>query len=149
MEKVDSLKVCGECGAHCCIYGGTTATKEEFDRIINAGHENHFVKISDNVFITKWGENGVCPYLKDKACSIHPVRPTLCKAFPVLMLNENDYYLQHCPLLPHLSADEIEKGKKILKAVPTEIIKGSSKYLKPYEKILSERIGKFRLEKIE
>jgi len=149
MGKLDLLKICGKCGGHCCSYGGTTATKEEVDKIVQAGFDNHFEKLSDDVFITKWGGNGVCPYLKNKACSIHPVRPTLCKCFPVLMLNENDFYLQHCPLLPHISKEEIENSKKILKKVPSKIINGSSKYLKPYEKILSKRISRYKLEKIK
>ncbi len=149
MGKVDSLKICGKCGAHCCSYGGTNATKDEVNQIVKAGYKNHFVKVSKNVFITKWGAEGICPYLKNKACSIHSVRPILCKAYPAFILNENDFYIQHCPLLPHLSADEIEKAKKILLSIPTESIMEVNKYFKPYEKILSKRFSKYKLEKIK
>lgn len=149
MGKIDSLNVCGKCGAHCCTYGGTIATKEEVDKISKAGYKNSFVKLSKNVFITKWGKEGICPYLKNKECSIYSVRPTLCQIYPILMLNENDFYLQHCPLLSYLSVNEVKKAKKIIRSLPSEMILCANKYLKPYEKILSKRINKYILEKIK
>jgi len=152
MGKVDSLKICGECGAHCCKYGGTTATKEEVDKIVHAGFKNNFLKISDNAYITEWGEDGICPYLNDKVCSIHKIRPLLCRCFPLFKAeNNNALFIQHCPLSGYLTKKEIEESKELLKIVPAELINASNEYNKRdkrFEEVLLKRFKRYKVERI-
>jgi Fe-S-cluster containining protein len=152
MGKLDSLKICGECGGHCCSYGGTTATKEEVDKIVKAGFDNHFENISENAYITKWGKDGVCPYQKNTACSIHKVRPLLCRTFPAMFILKNkkrEFYKQECPLQKLMSEKEMNDSFELLKKVPDELIISANKYLDKYGKILEKRINKFKLVKVE
>lgn len=149
MGKVDSLKICGDCGAHCCKYGGTTATKEEVDKIVQAEFENRFEKISDDAYITPWGEKGICPYLKNKRCSIHSMRPTLCKCFPIFKSENNKFYIQRCPLSHYLTKKDIEKSKELLKTVPLDLIHASTGYNQSFEDVFLKRFNKYTFEEIK
>ncbi len=152
MGKVDSLKICGKCGAHCCSYGGTTATKEEVDRIIKAGNKDYFEKITDNAYITRWGKEGICPYLKNNACSIHSIRPLLCRTFPALKFIEDgkkQFFIQKCPLQEKLSKKELGESFKLLKEIPDELLIAANKYLDPFGKILEKRLSKYEIVKVK
>jgi Fe-S-cluster containining protein len=77
-------EICHQCGGHCCTFGGAFATQNEVDAIIEYGHPNHFVRLSDGVYGTEWGHDGICPYLEDGLCSIYSLRPLGCRLFPVV-----------------------------------------------------------------
>ncbi|MGY5875040.1 MAG: YkgJ family cysteine cluster protein [Candidatus Thorarchaeota archaeon] len=149
MERVDTNKICRECGGYCCSFGGTIATRLELDEILEKGHANHFVGISKDCHITLWGDDGICPYLKDSICTIYDVRPTVCKKFPILSVNNSEHFLVHCPLTSHLSEEELADCKKLASWCSDEMFAGANVYLEPYSRILEERMSKFRMDPID
>ncbi|MHA1935097.1 MAG: YkgJ family cysteine cluster protein [Candidatus Thorarchaeota archaeon] len=149
MGRHEYRKICKECGGYCCSFGGTAVTKAELKLIIDAGHENHFVGVLGNCYVTFWGEEGICPYLRDSACSIYEVRPGMCMKFPILSMNNIDHHLVHCPLTEHLSEDEIQTCIEQASRCPDELFIGSNIYLEPHRAIIGERISKFRMDAID
>jgi Fe-S-cluster containining protein len=149
MSPRDNSAICKECGGYCCSFGGTTATKEELDAILRAGHENHFVRVTENCYVTAWGDDGICPYQKDSACTIYNVRPLVCQKFPVVTFTNQEHFIAHCPLTENLSEDEIGRLIELSSRVPKELLDGAVVYLRPYAEILDKRLHKFRLEKID
>ena len=80
---------CTNCG-HCCRgYGGTYVSERDLERI--AG----FLGIDRAIFISEYCQksagrwvvaqsaNGYCS-LWNKGCTIHPVKPRMCKAWPFI-----------------------------------------------------------------
>jgi Fe-S-cluster containining protein len=58
-------------------------TPEDAQRIIAAGF-SHFVELcEDGHYRMRVYEDGTCSALKENRCSIHPVKPTVCRAFPL------------------------------------------------------------------
>ena len=85
-ETIFSCQKCGEC---CRGYGGTFVTEKDIETI------SRYLKIDTQRFITRFcqlsggkavlaqGENGYC-ILWDKQCTIHPVKPEMCKKWPFI-----------------------------------------------------------------
>ncbi len=144
------LKVCQTCKATCCKMGGPDFTKLEMQKVLKAGHPNFFVKISDNHYELK-SKRGLCPYLsEDNSCSIHEVRPMMCKCWPVVVECDKDkkvFYLIDCPLTPLLSKHDISIMKKQASRIPKEIIVSSfshSKLSKSDIKLIQKRFKGFK-----
>ena len=63
----------------------------------NATYQNTNTKISANRLNLKMTDKDVCPFLKEKRCSIHSFRPGICRVFPLGRIYEEnrlDYFLQ-------------------------------------------------------
>lgn len=112
--------------------------------VLKAGHENHFVRVAEKCYITPWGDDGVCPYLKDSVCTIYDVRPLVCRKFPVVVFSNRECFIAHCPLTEHLLEEEIDYLIELSSGVPREIIEGAAAYLQPYARILDQRFHVFR-----
>lgn len=149
MTKIGNWNICKECGSHCCSYGGTAVTKLELEEILEAGHQNHFVKISENCYVTKWGEDGICPYLQDTSCTIYDVQPILCQKFPIVTFDNREHFLAHCPLTEQLSEEHLWELAKLASKCPDELLEGANLYLEPYGEILEERLRRFKMDIIE
>lgn len=125
MKKDNFLDVCKKCNALCCKLGGTNLTKEEVDKILNAGFENHFFEIVPGIYELKSHDNGVCPYLdKDNSCKIQDVKPLICTCWPIFPEFENNkvkLVLVNCPLAKHHSKEDLEKCNKEGLLVPQEV----------------------------
>jgi len=85
-ESVFKCKKCGEC---CKGYGGTVVTRKNIQAIaefINVD-EKHFIdkycQISGKKFVLAQNKNGYCVFW-NKLCTIHPVKPKMCKAWPFI-----------------------------------------------------------------
>jgi Fe-S-cluster containining protein len=50
--------------------------------LLNASGCSHLIELTDAGYRMRLLEDGTCSALKDGRCSIHPVKPTLCRAFP-------------------------------------------------------------------
>ena len=80
-------RLCGEC---CKGYGGTYVTHEDIKAIAACIGEDaetfveKFCNMSGSRPVLATGENGYCVFWKDKTCSIHPVKPKMCKAWPYI-----------------------------------------------------------------
>lgn len=85
-----NIFVCQQCGECCKGYGGTYVTPEEITAIaayIKTDPEtfvNTCCTFSGSHPILAQAENGYCIFWKDKICTIHPVKPRMCKAWPFL-----------------------------------------------------------------
>ena len=142
-------KICKECGGYCCTQGGTVATKLEVDRIIEAGYPNKFIEITENCFVTDFGNDLVCPYLKESICEIYPIRPLLCRKYPIMSTNGEEHYLVHCPLTQHLSEDDLVRCIEAALEVPEDLFTSVQKFLAPFGSRIDERMRKFKMERIE
>ena len=149
MDCDSQREICKKCGAYCCSLGGTAATSEERARVLNAGHPDHFIKMSDDCYVTAWGEDGICPYLEGTSCTIYKVRPIVCQKFPVVTFDNREHFLAHCPLMDHqLTAEDLERLVHLSSRVSEELMQGAMKYLKPYQALIEKRIQRFEMEKI-
>lgn len=80
---------CTQCGDCCKGFGGTYVTQKEVTAI--AAHlgiaeadllERYCVQ-SGKRFVLAQGEGGFCVFF-DRNCSIHPVKPKMCKKWPYI-----------------------------------------------------------------
>jgi len=136
-KKLEIIKdVCTKCGADCCKMGGAEFTKKEMDKVISAGFPAHFRKISEDHFETAT-KDGVCAYLgKDSLCSIHSLRPKMCKGWPVHLDFKDGkkiYLLMECPLTPLLSKSDISKMKKQMSGYTEEVLFCNGTKMTPLE----------------
>ncbi|MDY6903612.1 MAG: YkgJ family cysteine cluster protein [Thermodesulfobacteriota bacterium] len=81
---------CQQCGECCKGYGGTYVTEDDIRKI--AEYTNTDPKTFVSTYCTfsgsrpviAQGENGYCIFWQNKICTIHPVKPRMCKAWPFL-----------------------------------------------------------------
>jgi len=87
-DGIFECKLCGEC---CKGFGGTYVTQKDIRNISNyiQFDENKFAEKycdkSGSRFVLTLGKNGRCIFFdQDKQCTIHPVKPYMCRAWPFL-----------------------------------------------------------------
>lgn len=90
-EKAPGVSVfsCRQCGECCIGYGGTFVTDQDIERI------STFIGTDPNGFIEKFcclsgdrpvlaqQDDGHCVFW-DKVCTIHPVKPQMCRKWPYI-----------------------------------------------------------------
>lgn len=152
--KLQILKICQRCKAKCCKIGGPDFTKKEMKLILKAGFKDCFRKINKNHYELK-SKKGVCPYLaKDNSCSIHRLRPEMCKCWPVYIKykgNKKEYFIAQCPLTPYLSKKEIEKMKKQASKINRKILETTfldTKLPKSDLKLIEGRFNSFKFKRL-
>lgn len=80
---------CKQCGECCVGYGGTYVTKTDIKNIadyINSDYKkfvDEFCNISGTKPLLATADNGKCIFFH-KHCTIHPVKPYMCKAWPFI-----------------------------------------------------------------
>ncbi len=85
-EDIFQCDMCGDC---CKGFGGTYVTEEEISSISNYLNIDSASFLKKYCQITRIGtvltqkEDGYCIFW-DKKCSIHPVKPHMCKAWPFI-----------------------------------------------------------------
>ena len=149
MTENNHFNICKNCGGYCCTLGGTLATKSEVDQVIEAGYPNRFIEITENCYITDFGEKLVCPYLKDSECEIYLLRPLLCQKYPIFSTDGEEHFLVHCPLTQHLSQDDIAQCIAAALAVPEELFTSVQRFMAPFGSKIDERMRKFKMKPIE
>jgi len=90
-QSCDDIFVCQQCGDCCKGFGGTYITDQD---IINI---SAFIKFDPEKFVAKYcdksgsrsvltlGIDGNCIFFDSvKQCTIHPVKPYMCKAWPFI-----------------------------------------------------------------
>ncbi|GBC59322.1 hypothetical protein DENIS_0261 [Desulfonema ishimotonii] len=91
-DRVDTSQVfvCKQCGECCKGYGGTYVTAGDIEAIarhIGADPEifvGEYCQMSGRRPVLAQGEDGYCIFRKEKLCSIHPVKPRMCRAWPFI-----------------------------------------------------------------
>ena len=149
MTEHNNSDICKECGGYCCTQGGSLATKLEVDRVIEAGYPNKFIEITENCYVTDFGEDLICPYLKESNCEIYPVRPLLCRKYPIFSIDGEEHYLVHCPLTQYLSKDDFAQCIEAALEIPEELYTSVQRFMAPYGSRINERMHKFKMERIE
>ena len=85
----DDIFKCTRCGDCCRGYGGTFVTKAEIAAIAEyisldpAEVTEKYCRISCKKKILGQQENGCCIFW-DGSCSIHPVKPKMCRSWPFI-----------------------------------------------------------------
>ena len=149
MTEHNHSDICRKCDGYCCKLGGVLATKSEVDRVIEAGYPNKFIEITENCYVTDFGENLICPYLNGPICEIYPVRPLLCRKYPIFSTDGEEYYLVHCPLTQYLSKDDLVHCIEAALEVPDELFSCAQRFMAPFGSGIDERMHKFKMERIE
>lgn len=105
--REDDFFKCKTCGDCCRGYGGTYVTEKDIEAIAD------FIKTDAKTFVSKYcrysgkkpvlaqGENGYCIFW-DKLCTIHPVKPRMCRAWPFIesvLIDKNNWNIManSCP----------------------------------------------------
>lgn len=127
---------CKMCG-HCCQgTGGIIVSKPEWQRIAD------FLQISENDFLTnctdkqgekrrlKIGSDKYCLFFSEKGCTIHEVKPDICRAWPFFrgnLIDELSFKMaqDYCPgitsSMPHsIFAQEGKAYLQSLKLLKTD-----------------------------
>lgn len=84
--EVFACRMCGDC---CRGYGGTYVTEEDIAAIseyIGQAPEafvENYCQLSGNRPVLAQGESGHCLFW-DRLCTIHPVKPAMCRAWPYI-----------------------------------------------------------------
>ena len=89
--KGEDIFICQECGACCKGFGGTYVSENDIKKI------STFIDTDQKIFLDKYctmsgskyvliqGKDGNCIFFdKEKQCTIHPVKPYMCKAWPFI-----------------------------------------------------------------
>ena len=85
----DDLFHCQQCGDCCKGYGGTYVTSEDISAIsafINTDEKEFaetYCKMSGHRLVLAQKDDGFCVFF-DELCTIHPVKPKMCKAWPFI-----------------------------------------------------------------
>ncbi len=88
IESSDLFK-CKKCGECCKGYGGTYVTPHDIKMIsefINTDPEcfiTEYCKMSGKRPVLAQGKDGYCIFW-DKLCTIHPVKPRMCREWPFI-----------------------------------------------------------------
>lgn len=90
-KTADDIFECQLCGDCCNGFGGTYVTKKDIEKIaafINFNPEKFTAKYCDpsgSRFVLTLGKNGSCIFFdRKRQCTIHSVKPYMCKAWPFL-----------------------------------------------------------------
>ncbi|MCP3873204.1 MAG: YkgJ family cysteine cluster protein [Desulfobacteraceae bacterium] len=90
-KTCDDIFECQQCGDCCNGFGGTYVTKKDIINIANyikfdpEKFIDRFCDSSGSRYVLTRGKDGYCIFFdKAKQCTIHPVKPYMCKAWPFI-----------------------------------------------------------------
>lgn len=86
----DELFECIQCGECCKGFGGTYVSPDDIEALAaylrksaQTVRETYCDSSGDRLVLAQ-GADGYCIFCKDKRCSIHPVKPRMCRAWPFI-----------------------------------------------------------------
>ena len=121
---------CQKCGECCKGYGGTYVTSDDILAI------SKFIGVDENEFVEKYckmsgkkpllaqKKDGFCVFF-DEQCTIHPVKPKMCKAWPFIQSVLKDVQNWHimAGFCPGMRTD---MPNEVIIRVTREVLKGDS-----------------------
>lgn len=117
--NTEDIFKCRQCGVCCKGYGGTFLSEKEIEKIAAYTHTDskkfveNYCQISGKKTILAQAGDMYCIFW-DGLCTIHPVKPRMCKAWPFIesvLIDINNWYIM-ASLCPGIRTD-----------VPNSIIK--------------------------
>lgn len=81
---------CQQCGECCNGYGGTYVSNDNIEAIAEfvglpvAQFKTRYCSRSGSRYVLSQNSEGVCAFVKNRICSIHPVKPRMCRAWPYI-----------------------------------------------------------------
>ena len=116
----EAIFLCRQCGDCCKGYGGTYVSRADVEAI--AAHigmdpdrfeETHCTASGHRLLLVQQA-SGFCIFWKDKICTIHPVKPRMCREWPYIrsVIVEPDNWEKMASMCPG-----------IRKGVPAEVVK--------------------------
>jgi len=87
----------------CCLMRKVSVLPEEFERIssfLNLDKKQTFKKyfeVEDNILTIKQNRRGACIFLNSNSCQIYPVRPGVCRKYPLVHVNSKSVEIELCP----------------------------------------------------
>jgi len=105
--SASDLFECKKCGDCCKGYGGTFVSPDDIKAIADFIGEDpedfpgRYCQMSGDQPVLLQDDSGYCVFWDDK-CSIHPVKPRMCRAWPFIegvMADVSNWYImaQFCP----------------------------------------------------
>lgn len=112
------LPFCSTCIDPCCN-GYILATASEHKKIVEYSGEDHFEK-HRNYYVH---EADTCNYLKGGLCSVHPVRPTICRIYPYYVDGDSGELVKDptCPAAETMYAQFKPKAQRKVKKLIEEM----------------------------
>jgi Fe-S-cluster containining protein len=112
----ETIFTCQKCGDCCKGYGGTFVTAKDIaaiSRYLNIDSRrfvSRFCKLSGGKAILAQGRNGYC-ILWDQQCTIHPVKPQMCKKWPFIesLLTDRNNWPAMASCCPGMQPDAAER----------------------------------------
>ncbi len=126
MKPSDIFK-CKKCGDCCKGYGGTFLTVKDINTIaayIDVDSNNFvadFCQISGGKPVLAQGKDGFCIFW-NKLCTIHPVKPRMCREWPFIksvLVDVNNWHIM-ANFCPGISVDVSES--KVKECVRRELL---------------------------
>lgn len=129
LESKDIFQ-CRKCGDCCRGYGGTFVTEKEIEKIAGYIHSNpktfleNYCRNSGGRPVLIQGRDKYCIFW-DELCTIHPVKPRMCKTWPFLksVLVDIDNWNIMASLCPGIRTDVSDN--LIKKVIAKEISKNA------------------------
>jgi Fe-S-cluster containining protein len=120
MYKGEAIFTCRQCGECCKGYGGTYVSRADVEAI--AAYIGEEPELVEKKYCTQSGdrlvlvqqESDFCIFWKDKICSIHPVKPRMCRAWP---------YIKSVVVDPENWEKMASMCPGIRKGVPADVVK--------------------------
>ena len=111
MKSSDIFK-CAKCGDCCKGYGGTYVTSDdiraiaEYIQIEAERFVAEYCQASGSRLVLAQGKNGYCIFW-DELCTIHPVKPKMCRQWPFIrsvLVDPNNWHIM-ASLCPGIRTD--------------------------------------------
>lgn len=90
-QKGNEIFECRQCGSCCNGFGGTCVTKKDILKIssyIQSDPDtfmNRYCVPSGSRYVLTLGKDGSCIFFdRTRQCTIHPIKPYMCKAWPFI-----------------------------------------------------------------
>ncbi len=111
---------CKRCGDCCKGYGGTYVTKNEIDSIASYIHADpetfidKYCQLSGSMPVLAQGKSSYCIFW-DGQCTIHPVKPRMCRTWPFIesvRVDINNWHIMAslCPGIRIDVSDSVVQG---------------------------------------
>ena len=126
-EKLSLKNFCAICPKSCCYLGTISVTPDEKETIVKkTGKEENFITEKSGVIQINNTPGKPCLFLAADGltCTIQEIKPTECKAYPLLVGGQGDGQMilaEHCPARNLLDQNYLLNAKNELDKIPSNL----------------------------